>query len=84
VLDIFTNILGLVGVTIILVTYFLLNTNKLSADNLNYQLLNFFGSWLILFSLIVNWNLASFVIEIFWILISMIGAYRILRDRKKE
>jgi hypothetical protein len=80
----FADGIGLIGVIIILVTYFLLNTSRISAHTLQYQILNFIGSWLILFSLLFNWNLAAVLIEVAWILISMMGAYRILTARHKD
>ena len=61
----------------LIIAYFLLSTNRMSSQSLNYQLLNFIGASLILFSLLFHFNLASFVIEVIWIIISLIGIYRI-------
>ena len=68
--------IGIVGVIIVLIAYYLLNISKISALDLSYQLMNFFGSCLILFSLFFNWNLPAGLIEISWMLISLIGVYR--------
>ncbi len=67
---------GLFGVAIIVCTYFLLQIEKIKSTSLYYSLFNVFGSALILFSIAFNWNTASAVIEIFWILISLIGVYK--------
>lgn len=73
------NPIGMVGVIIILIAYLYLSTGKWIADSFKYQILNFLGAWLILFSLFFHWNLASVVIEIAWILISVIGIYRVIK-----
>jgi hypothetical protein len=77
----YSNMIGMVGVSFILTAYYMLNTHKFSAHDLNYQLLNFIGSWLILFSLLFHWNLSSVIIEIAWISISLIGLVRSFRKR---
>jgi len=77
-LSLFSNYVGIFGVLLTLIAYYLLNINKLVPSSLQYLLLNFFGSWLILFSLMFHWNLSSVIIEIAWISISMIGLYRAL------
>jgi hypothetical protein len=76
-----SNYVGLFGVTIILLAYFLLSTGRMSSDTKIYHTINFAGAWLILFSLFFHWNLSSVVIEIAWILISSIGFYRVILRR---
>ena len=75
------DIVGIIGVILLLIAYYLLNTNKLSANGMTYQLLNCIGASFILFSLFFDWNTASVLIESAWIVISLIGIYRILRVR---
>jgi len=75
----YADMIGLLGVTSLITAYYLLNTNKVTARSLLYQLLNFFGAFLIFYSLLFHWNLAAAAIEIVWMLISLIGIYRILR-----
>ena len=74
---------GLVGVIIILIAYFLLSIGRWSAESITYQVINFIGAWLILFSLYFHWNLSSVVIEIAWAIISVIGIYRIFYKKRK-
>lgn len=76
------NPVGIFGVIIILIAYFYLSIGKWAATSFLYQFLNFIGAWLILFSLFYHWNLASVIIEIAWIIISMIGFYKIYKNRK--
>lgn len=73
------NAIGLFGVGLLLVAYFLLNTNKLFSKDLSYQLLNFFGAALILFSLFFSWNWPAALIEISWMGISLIGVYHYIK-----
>ena len=72
---------GIVGAALLMVAYFLLQINKLQSNGLAYSLLNAIGALLIVFSLLVNFNLAAFLIEVFWVLISLIGIVRYLRPR---
>lgn len=73
------DIIGIIGVVLVLIAYLFLNTSKMSATNIYYQLMNLSGSCFILFSLLFSWNLASVIIEIAWIFISLIGVYRCYR-----
>lgn len=70
------DIVGTVGVTTIIVTYILLQTEKLKSESLWYSSLNAFGASLIIFSLIFNFNFSAFIVELFWILISLYGIIR--------
>ncbi len=75
--------IGIIGVTIILITYFLLQTGKIKVEQTLYSALNMLGALLILISLFFDWNLASVVIEVFWILISLYGVLKSLARRRK-
>jgi len=77
----YSNHVGIIGVVLTLIAYYFLSVGKMSAESIIYSLLNFVGSWLILFSLMFHWNLSSVLIEIAWISISMIGIYRFYRAR---
>ena len=75
------DILGLIGVFIILATYLALQLEKVSAQDWRYSALNGFGAILILISLLHSFNLASFVIEIAWLAISLFGLFKAWRAR---
>jgi len=75
------DLLGNVGVVIMIVAYLLLQLNRLDSNSLAYSLLNAFGAGLVILSLSVNFNLSAFIMEAFWILISLIGIYQYLRTR---
>ena len=67
------DILGTLGVAIIVLTYILLQTERVRSDQLAYSLMNAVGAALILISLYFDFNLPSVVVEVFWLLISLFG-----------
>ena len=67
------DILGTLGVAIIILTYVLLQIERLRSDQLGYSLLNAIGASLILVSLYFDFNLPSVVVEFFWLVISLFG-----------
>ena len=71
--------IGIVGVVLTLLAYFLLNMNRVTSKSMSYVYLNLFGSIMLLYSLLFHWNLPSVLIEIAWISISLMGLYRALR-----
>ena len=73
------DFVGNIGVVVLIVTYLLLQLNKLQSSDLTYSLLNAIGASFIVVSLLVNFNLSALVIEVFWVLISFIGIYRYFR-----
>lgn len=79
----FSDYVGIFGVIIILVAYVMLQVGYLSIKDLSYSLINLIGSVLLLYSLFYHWNLASVVIEVMWMAISMYGIWRTLSLRRK-
>ncbi len=77
----FSDTIGIIGVVFLLGAYFLLNIGKIKSNGLAYQILNFTAAWLILYSLYFHWNTPSVIIEIFWIIISIIGMVRFYRRK---
>jgi len=67
------DILGSIGVGLIILTYILLQLEKLRSTALLYSLLNGAGAALILISLFYSFNFPSFIVEFFWLLISLFG-----------
>jgi uncharacterized membrane protein YidH (DUF202 family) len=78
------DIIGIVGVTIVVVTYFLLQSEKIDSKGFLYSFLNAIGSLLIMYSLLYSWNLASFIIEFVWILISLYGLKKWYRSKRQN
>ena len=72
--------LGLLGVVLILLAYFLLQAHRLSGHALTYQLMNAGGALLVLVSLLYAFNLSAFLMELAWLAVSIYG---IARGRKR-
>jgi hypothetical protein len=75
------DFVGNIGVVVLVITYLMLQLSKLSSDGLAYSVLNAVGAGLIVVSLLFNFNLSALVIEVFWVLISLVGVYRYFRLR---
>ncbi|MGB3457450.1 MAG: hypothetical protein WBG08_00080 [Litorimonas sp.] len=76
------DLVGLSGVALILFAYFALQTDRLAAEDWRFSALNGLGAVLIMVSLWFTFNLASFVIEVFWLAISLFGLWKAWRRRK--
>jgi hypothetical protein len=79
---IIANIAGLIGVIFMLGAYLLVQSEKLLPGNIKFPLMNLIGASLVLVSLLFAWNLPSFIIELFWTLISIYGIWRIRRNKR--
>jgi uncharacterized membrane protein YhaH (DUF805 family) len=77
------EIIGLLGVVVVLVLYFMIATKRLHAAQLAYPVANIIGTCMILFSLFYAWNLPSLVMQIAWIMVSFIGIIRILKKERQ-
>ena len=77
-----SDLIGFIGVGVLLVAYAGLQMGRLSPDKALYSILNALASGLILVSLIYKPNLPSIFIQIFWIAISAYGLARALRARR--
>ena len=70
---------GLTGTFLVVLAYYLLQLERMHSTSLGYNMINLAGAALLLFSLCFQFNLASFVIEIFWIGASLIGLWKYWR-----
>jgi len=75
------DVIGVLGVTMIVSVYLLLQLGRLSSQSLLYSVLNGLGAALVLFSLYFEFNLSAVVIELFWLGISVLGVILALRRR---
>ncbi|HKS08460.1 MAG TPA: hypothetical protein VJS13_02865 [Pyrinomonadaceae bacterium] len=73
------DLLGLIGVVLIVITYLMLQLEKLRSSDVAYSLFNAIGASLIVLSLLVTFNLSALLMEVFWVLISLIGVFRYFR-----
>jgi len=77
-----TDIIGLTGVALLVVTYALLQLDKIDPKGFWYSFNNLLVAILVTVSLIYTPNIASIVIEVFWFLISLYGV--IMYFRRKQ
>lgn len=73
--------IGSFGALIVVAAYFATQMRMMNSDDLAFPVINLVGSVLIVYSLLQNFNLASMLIEGFWILISLIGIIQYFRLR---
>ena len=71
----FYDLLGNIGAALIIIMYLLLHMKKVQSDSYSYSLLNAVGAGLIILSLLAEFNLSAFIIEFFWLLVSLYGIY---------
>jgi hypothetical protein len=74
-IDIYDAI-GLIGVCLSIYCYARVQWQRDYAKRLNYSLLNFLGSIFFMIAILHKWNIASFVSNAVWLLISLYGIYR--------
>ena len=77
-----TALIGIFGVVLIVIAYILLQVEKMDARDLSFSLLNAIGALLIIVSLMFDWNLASFLMEFIWLMISLYGILKYFKVRK--
>jgi len=78
-----SDIIGVVGVALVVLSFFLLQTEKITPNSSIYLYSNLAGAMMLLFSLYYHWNLASVIIEVMWLFISIYGIIRVKFLKKK-
>ena len=76
------DLVGNVGVLLMVVAYLLLQLEKVSGANVSYLLLNAAGAIMVMISLAFSFNLSAFLMEAFWLLISLYGLGKSLKARQ--
>lgn len=77
------DLVGNIGVLLMVIAYLLLQLDKLSSSAFSYLLLNVVGAILVIVSLMFRFNLSAFLMEGFWLLISLYGLAKPLFPRAK-
>jgi hypothetical protein len=77
-----SDFVGNVGVALIILAYLGLQLGRLEARGLAYSVANAVGAVLVIVSLRFDFNLSAFIIEAFWVVISLIGIERWRRGRR--
>lgn len=83
-MSLFADVIGMLGTMLVVGAFFLLQLDRVNPKGLVYNLTNLTGAILLLISLCINFNLASFVIELFWIGASLVGIYKYIQRRKSD
>lgn len=77
-----TDLIGIFGVALIVIAYILLQVEKMDSKDLSFSILNSIGALMILLSLLYDWNLASFLMEFIWLMISLYGVLKYFKSRR--
>ena len=77
------DLIGLIGVALLIITYALLQFDRIDPKGFWYSFNNMIVAILVTVSLIYSFNLASMVIEVFWFSLSVYGIVMYFK-RKKE
>ncbi len=70
------DLVGNLGVVFIVACYFLLQHGRLTSQSFAYLAFNGIGAALVLISLIGEFNLSAFLVEFFWVVISLYGIFK--------
>ena len=77
------DLIGFTGVALLVVTYALLQLDKIDPKGFWYSFNNLIVAILVTVSLLYTMNIASMVIEVFWFIISAYGIYAYFKRNKK-
>ena len=77
------DLIGFTGVALLIVTYAMLQLDKIDPKGFWYSFNNLIVAILVTVSLVYTMNIASMVIEVFWFLISVYGLYAYFKRNKK-
>lgn len=79
----FSDLIGVVGVSFVVGSYIWLHFNNDAARTVAYPAYNALGAGLIIVSLMYDWNLSAFLVEVIWGSVSLFGVARALRARMR-
>ncbi len=75
------DFVGNIGVAVVILAYLALQLERLDSRSVLYSTLNGIGAALVTLSLMFEFNLSAFVVEVFWFLISVYGIVRQLKAK---
>ena len=76
------DFVGSIGTLIVTAAYFATQFRYLNSDDLLFPAANLIGSLFMAYSLVYAFNIASALMELFWILISLAGIVNYMRRKK--
>lgn len=77
----FADLVGSIGTLIVTAAYFATQMRLLNSNDILFPIANLVGSLFMAYSLIYAFNIASALMEFFWILISIAGITNYLRGK---
>ena len=73
--------IGMIGVVLIVFAYLMLQIDRMTPESIQYSVMNLMGSLCLIYSLMVDWNLSAFIINIVWLIISLYGFFKSMRQK---
>ena len=67
------HLIGFAGMLCVVLAFYMTVTGIWSSQSRKYNQVNLAGAILLIISLFIHFNLGSFIIEVFWIMISLKG-----------
>ncbi len=80
----FFGLIGVAGFLLYMLSYALLQLGRISGHGYSYTVLNMLAATFVLISLLHQFNLASALIQISWIIISLIGIFRLWSSNRRR
>jgi hypothetical protein len=74
--------IGMLGTLMVLAAFFLLQAGRLSGTGIVYQMLNLLGAGGVMVSLLGQFNVSVFFLELAWMLVSAYGIARSFKARR--
>lgn len=76
--------IGVIGMMCVVYAYLAIEKGWVDRNQRRFYLINLMGAILLTISLLFNFNLGSFMIEMFWIWISVAGLVRIKKEKQER
>lgn len=76
--------IGFFGTIFVVGAYLMLQIDRVKNDDYSFILSNLIGSILLIISLIKHLNIGSFIIEIFWLIITIYGLIKRVKKDKRS
>ncbi|AGN30331.1 putative permease [Vibrio phage nt-1] len=80
----FGHVVGTIGMILICLAFWMVTSEKYKPTDDTYLWTNMSGAILLTISLLINFNLGSFMIELFWMYISGTSLYKNYKERKNS
>ena len=82
--DTMPQAIGVIGMMCVVYAYLAIEKGWLDRNQRRFYLINLIGAILLTISLMFKFNLGSFMIEVFWIWISVAGLIRIKKEKQGQ